>query len=649
MNFSVGGTADRGFGTKTTQKRRAAAQEWFTHSLATASPSGTVTFGANSADYTQSPCRFGPDTPIPARLEPDETVVLSVISGTGYNVANPSAATGTILNDECTPPPWNMVSWWPADNNANDVAGPNNGTFAANTYAPGKVGQAFSFDGSTSVVSIPHAASLMPTVFTADAWIYPTPAGPGITRILEKGGYNGGSGGTGYGLTFNVANQSVQFEIWNGANHQDAVSTSSIPFNTWTHIAGTFDGSTSKIYVNGLLENSVSSVTMTPNTLPLTFGRAARGAFDFFTGEIDEVELFNRALSGPEIALLAEASGAGKCRTSTIQFAQANTDDVETDSGSHPVNIVVTRNGDLTGPADVTYTVTDGTATMADGDYSTPGTLHWDDGDSTPQNIVVTVFGDTKLEANETVNLTLSNAIGATLGTPNPATLTIVNDDAAPTLTISNRTANEGTPGATSSFTFTVTKTGSTDLSSTVNFATADDTGGANPATSGGACGVGVDYISQSGPLSFNAGDTSKPITILVCKDSTYEPNETFLVNLSSPTNATLGSPSQGVGTITNDDAPAGGFVVNSTADTNDGSCDNPLGTGSGNKDCTLREAINAANTSGSAVGISFAIPAGDPRHFYYKDDGSGSPNGTVTLANVATTTAANDAALAGG
>ncbi|PYS82429.1 MAG: hypothetical protein DMF70_08025, partial [Acidobacteria bacterium] len=60
----------------------------------------------------------------------------------------------------------------------------------------------------------------------------------------------------------------------------------------------------------------------------------------------------------------------------------------------------------------------------------------------------------------------------------------------------------------------------------------------------------------------------------------------------------------------------------------------------------TLREAINAANSSGSPVAISFNIPAGDARHFYYKDDGSGSPNGTVTLANVATTTAVNDAAL---
>ena len=81
---------------------------------------------------------------------------------------------------------------------------------------------------------------------------------------------------------------------------------------------------------------------------------------------------------------------------------------------------------------------------------------------------------------------------------------------------------------------------------------------------------------------------------------------------------ATIGD-GQAVGTINNDDVPAGGFVVNTTADTIDDNLCLPVGSGNG---CTLREAINAANASPAATAINFAIPANDARHFYYKDDG---------------------------
>jgi CSLREA domain-containing protein len=118
--------------------------------------------------------------------------------------------------------------------------------------------------------------------------------------------------------------------------------------------------------------------------------------------------------------------------TGTLQFSATNFNDTELNSSSHTATITVTRTGGSTGPASVHWATSAGTATAGTDYTEASGDLNWIDGDATSKQFTVTVFGDTTYEANETVNLTLSAAAGATLGTPNPATLTIVNDDNPP-------------------------------------------------------------------------------------------------------------------------------------------------------------------------------------------------------------------------
>src|SRR5204863_1125295 len=72
--------------------------------------------------------------------------------------------------------------------------------------------------------------------------------------------------------------------------------------------------------------------------------------------------------------------------------------------------------------------------------------------------------------------------------------------------------------------------------------------------TAANTAAAGSDYGSTSGTLTFTPGQTSQPITVTVNGDLLNETNETFNVNLSSPSNATI-SDNQGVGTITDDDA----------------------------------------------------------------------------------------------
>ena len=81
---------------------------------------------------------------------------------------------------QCAPPPSGLVNWWPGDGNANDIAGSNNGTLQNGvTFAPGKVGSAFNFDGVDDFVNVPDTASLdaITSAITFEAWVTPDAGG----------------------------------------------------------------------------------------------------------------------------------------------------------------------------------------------------------------------------------------------------------------------------------------------------------------------------------------------------------------------------------------------------------------------------------------------------------------------------------------
>ena len=129
----------------------------------------------------------------------------------------------------------------------------------------------------------------------------------------------------------------------------------------------------------------------------------------------------------------------------TLQFSGAPYSDSETNA-DHTFTVNVSRTGGSTGAVSVNYAVTNGTATTADNDYTASpasGTLNWADSDTGNKTFNITVKGDTNYETNESVNLTLSSPTGgATIGVPNPATLTIQNDDGAPGTLVVTKTAD---------------------------------------------------------------------------------------------------------------------------------------------------------------------------------------------------------------
>jgi hypothetical protein len=139
---------------------------------------------------------------------------------------------------------------------------------------------------------------------------------------------------------------------------------------------------------------------------------------------------------GNDVVLTAAAPVPGN-----LQFSAANYDDPEQNSLTHTAIITVQRVGGIDGAVSVHWATSADTATPGSDYTEGTGDLNWAAGDVADKTFTVTVSGDTTVEADETVNLTLSAPTGgAGLGTPNPATLTIKNDDACPTITLSPAT-----------------------------------------------------------------------------------------------------------------------------------------------------------------------------------------------------------------
>ncbi|MEK7373859.1 MAG: Calx-beta domain-containing protein, partial [Thermodesulfobacteriota bacterium] len=143
---------------------------------------------------------------------------------------------------------------------------------------------------------------------------------------------------------------------------------------------------------------------------------------------------------------------------------------------------------------------------------------------------------------DETTNITLSSATGATLGTPASAVLTITDDDSAPTVAWTS--ASQSKPENAGSATITAQLSSASAKAISIPWT-----------VSGTATGGGTDYSISASPLSIPAGLTSSTISVTLTNDSAYEtPDETVIVTMGTPTNATQGITTTHTLTITNDD-----------------------------------------------------------------------------------------------
>jgi hypothetical protein len=213
-----------------------------------------------------------------------------------------------------------------------------------------------------------------------------------------------------------------------------------------------------------------------------------------------------------------------------------NTSVAEGNAGTRAATFTVTLSDASAQTVAVDYATADGTATVS-GDYqAASGTLIFAPGE-TGKTVTVLVNGDRIPESDEAFSLNLSNPTNADIASN--GTGVILDDE--PRLGITDATVTEGNSGQTAMM-FTVSLSTVSDAPVSVQYATANDTAAADS-----------DYQPASGTLTFAPGETSKTITVRVNGDRLAEQNETFAVNLSGATNASIGD-SQGLGSIRDDE-----------------------------------------------------------------------------------------------
>ena len=231
---------------------------------------------------------------------------------------------------------------------------------------------------------------------------------------------------------------------------------------------------------------------------------------------------------------ISATAGPGTLAINDVTVTEGN-------AGSANANFTVTLSASSTQTVTVNYATGTGTATAGQDYVATSGTLTFNPG-TTSQAVSVAVIGDVIDEPNETVVVTLSGAVNATIADAQGIG-TITDDDGAPTLSINDVSVTEGNAGTVNA-TLTVSLSASSAQTVSASYATANGT----------AIAPG-DYASISlTTLTFAPGVTSQTVTVVVQGDGLAEGNETFVVNLSAPVNATIAD-AQGVGTIVDDEA----------------------------------------------------------------------------------------------
>jgi hypothetical protein len=478
------------------------------------------------------------------------------------------------------------------------------------------------FDGVDDVIVVPHSDALNAgTGITIAAWVHPLSSGHGRPIAQKRNSFNVG------GYTFETThapdgpNDGLQWVLWLDDGPVRLETPAGVLQNgVWQHVAATYDGATMRIFVDGIQRASVAAPGRVESTdEPVVIGRNVVIPAFAWHGLLDEIEIHQRALDASEIQTIMSRGGPGPdpdpdpdpdpnpdadgdgvpnasdncpgianpgqqdsdsdgigdaCEVvvvpAMVQFSSASYQ--ITEGAMRALSVAVQRTGNTTGTVMVDVTAGGGTARSAvrfdinqlnrlhraQPDYQRPsGTLVFGPGE-TLKTVQIAVTDDDEIEPDETANLALGNIVGAVLGPQAAAVLTIHDDDPNVTFTASGASVEESNQVIFLDVELNATSGPPVTVSYTVS----------------GTATAGQDYVLAAGTLNFfnRTGENAarRRIRLEILDESRIEPDETVIIQLTNPVNATLGVRPAYTHTILASDAPAPDYTGNTIATARD-------------------------------------------------------------------------------
>ena len=302
-----------------------------------------------------------------------------------------------------------------ADASGNGLAG----SLSNAAWASGQFGGALQFTGeSNSFVTVASSPLLqLGTAYTLEAWVNPAASQPTEPAVIAKeisGGlpyvlYAHGDGGVGPNAFTRI-----------GGNYARAAAASTIPADTWTHLAATYDGATLSVYVNGVLAGTAAvNGTLDPGAGALRIGNDTVFDNEGFVGRIDEVRVYSRALSAAEVQTDMQTPVGG---IPTPPDTTPPTGTVQIDGGAATtsqtaVTLTLSATDDASGVAQMRFS-NDGESYSAPVAFATtsPWTLTGGDGDKTVYAQFQDAAGNWSATASDGIVLSTGSAEDAHLG-----------------------------------------------------------------------------------------------------------------------------------------------------------------------------------------------------------------------------------------
>ncbi len=256
------------------------------------------------------------------------------------------------------------------------------------------------------------------------------------------------------------------------------------------------------------------------------------------------------SVGSPDSATVS-ISGDATAAVGTVQLSAASYA-VAQNAGN--LTVTVTRTDGSSGPASVSYSTSNGSATAGTDYTAASGTLEWADGDAAAKTFTVAISNSSPFSGNKTFSVAISNPSPmVTVGSQANATVTIAGDAAAAAGTFQLSKSSYSVGQGAGTLTVSVSRANGASGAASVSYK-----------SSNGTASAGTDYTAASGTLKWADGDSAaKSFTVAISNSSPFAGNKTFTVALSNPSQlATVSSPGSATVTIAGDASAATGSLM---------------------------------------------------------------------------------------